>query len=68
MPEEKWTAEQWAAWRADNCRVLAEGWSLGTTTMPDGTVESWAEKDGTRIRRDPNWERDKEGRYIYGPP
>jgi hypothetical protein len=63
-----WTDDDWAAWRANNVRLMKEGWSLGTDIMLDGTVVSWAEKDGIRIRRDPNWERGPNGEYIYGRP
>lgn len=68
MSDKKWTAEDWAAWRAENLRLIREGWTLSTTQMIDGTVEEWAEKDGVRKRRDPNWTRDEEGNYIYGAP
>jgi hypothetical protein len=64
MPE--WTQEDWAAWRANNCRLLDEGWRLGTSFKLDGTVEQWAEKDGVRIRRDPEWDRGPNDEYIYG--
>lgn len=62
----KWTAEDWANWRANNLRLLNEGWHLGTNINLDGTVESYAEKDGVRINRNPQWDRDDEGNYIYG--
>lgn len=68
MADEKWTEDDWAAWRSENVRLMLDGWTLGISQMTDGTVESWAEKDGIRIRRDPKWERDADGNYIYGKP
>lgn len=65
---EKWTDDDWAAWRAENMRLAMEGWTLSTIQKMDGSVESWAEKDGVRVRRDPKWERDADGNYIYGRP
>lgn len=66
MSEPKWTDADWANWRAENVRLLREGWRLGTNIMLDGTVEEYAEKDGVRIDRSPRWERSAEGIYIYG--
>jgi hypothetical protein len=60
----KWTEDDWRAWRAENVRLSFEGWILTTNYMQDGTVESWAEKDGIKIRRDPQWERDEDGNHI----
>ncbi len=66
MIKTSWTSEQWREWRANNCRLLSEGWKLGTDFKSDGSVEEWAEKDGVRIIRNPNWDRDEHGNYIYG--
>ena len=63
-----WTDEGWAAWRAENIRLLREGWTLGSSQMADGTIEEYAEKDGVKINRTPKFERDAEGNYIYGRP
>ena len=68
MSDTRWTADDWAAWRAENMRLLREGWSLGTGINLDGSVESYAEKDGIRIDRSPKWDRDEDGNYIYGAP
>jgi hypothetical protein len=66
MNDREWTAEDWKAWRANNVRLALAGWYLGTDIKLDGTIEEYAEKDGVRIRRDPQWVRDADGNYIYG--
>lgn len=63
-----WTPEQWEAWRANNRRLLDEGWSIGTEFRTDGSVREYAEKDGVRIGRQPKFDQDAGGNYIYGAP
>lgn len=46
------TDEELEAWRAENRRLLIEGWSISTNIMTDGTVEEWAIKGDQKIRRD----------------
>ncbi len=53
---ERWTAEQWEAWRANNRRLLDEGYVLDTNIFLDGSVECWATRGDERIRRDPKWD------------
>lgn len=61
---EPWSLDDWRAWRAENRRLMDEGWSLSTHIMVDGSVEEWAERAGVRIRRDPKWEHDGDGNYC----
>jgi hypothetical protein len=49
----EWSPDEWEAWRANNRRLLSEGWSLGTNIRLDGSTYSFAEKDGVRIDRTP---------------
>lgn len=64
----KWTAQDWAGWRAENARLLSEGWQIHTAQKLDGAVETYALKDGVRIDRSPQWDRDEDGNYVYGAP
>lgn len=44
----------WAAWQAQNARLVSEGWMLHTDLMEDGTILEYASKDGVTIDRSPD--------------
>jgi hypothetical protein len=46
-----WTNDDWMAWRADNRRLIQEGWELQMIQKTDGTVEWWANKGDLSIQR-----------------
>lgn len=63
-----WTDDDWAAWRAENVRLLSAGWRMGTSFPIDGSApQSWAEKNGVRVDRTPRWVVTERG-YAYGKP
>jgi hypothetical protein len=55
----KWTLDDWRAWRAENMRLTLEGWTLVWNGDDD-----YAEKDGKRIDRTPDYDIDDDGNKI----
>ena len=37
----KWSDEDWKLWRANNIKLLLEGWNLGTDYMNDGSINEY---------------------------
>lgn len=52
---EPWSDQEWADWRANNLRLMSEGWTLHNDQMVDGSVQVYAVKDGVRVDREPRW-------------
>lgn len=49
----EWTDQEWKDWRANNLKLLDDGWKLGSKHMVDGSVHEYAEKNGEIIDRTP---------------